>query len=150
MKKEMKVIGWREWLSLPDLGIKEIKTKVDTGARTSSLHAFDMEKYKRGGKDFIKFKVHPEQDNSKKTISCKSQILEYRKVKSSNGQSELRPVILTTVKLLDEEWPIEITLTNRDEMGFRMLLGRASIKNKFLVNVGKSFYSKKINEKKRK
>ena len=121
MKKELKVIGWREWLSLPDLGIKEIKTKV-----------------------------HPEQDNSKKTISCKSQILEYRKVKSSNGQSELRPVILTTVKLLDEEWPIEITLTNRDEMGFRMLLGRASIKNKFLVNVGKSFYSKKINEKKRK
>ena len=148
MEKEIKIIGWREWISLPELDIKEIKAKVDTGARTSSLHAFDIEKYKRDGKEFVKFKVHPDQDNSKKVITCRAKILEYRKVKSSNGQSELRPVILTSAHLLGEKWPIEITLTNRDEMGFRMLLGRASIKNKFLVNVGKSFYSKKTIKKK--
>jgi hypothetical protein len=144
-KKELQIIGWREWISLPDLDITQIKVKVDTGARTSSLHAFDIEKYKRDGKEYVKFKVHPDQENSKRVIACRSKVLEYRKVKSSNGQSELRPVILTNAHLLGEKWPIEITLTNRDEMGFRMLLGRASIKNKFLVNFGKSFYSKKIN-----
>lgn len=144
-KKEIKIIGWREWITLSKLGIKNIKVKVDTGARTSSLHAFDIEKYKRSGKEYVKFKVHPDQDSSKKVVTCKSEVLEYRKVKSSNGQSELRPVILTEVELLGEKWPIEITLTNRDEMGFRMLLGRASIKNKFLVNAGKSFYSKQLN-----
>jgi len=142
-KKELKIIGWREWVALPNLKIPKIKVKVDTGARTSALHAFDIEKYRRDGKDFVKFKVHPEQDRPKKTIECRSRVLEYRKIKSSNGQTELRPVILTTVELLGEAWEVEITLTNRDQMGFRMLLGRASIKNKFLVHSGKSFYSKK-------
>ncbi len=141
-EKNLKIIGWREWVSLPELKIDQIKVKVDTGARTSSLHAFDVQFYKRFGQEYVKFKVHPNQHDSKKTISCNAKVLEYRKVKSSNGQSELRPVIETLVELLDEKWPIEITLTNRDEMGFRMLLGRASFKNKFLVNVGKSFYSK--------
>ena len=147
-KKELKIIGWRERVALPNLGIKAIKAKVDTGARTSSLHAYDIETYKRDGNEYIKFKVHPDQDSSKKTVTCRSKILEYRKVKSSNGHSELRPVILTTIQLLEEEWPIEITLTNRDEMGFRMLLGRASIRNRFWVNPGKSFYSKKKAKKK--
>jgi hypothetical protein len=146
MKREMDIIGWREWISLPDLEIKEIKVKVDTGAKTSSLHAFDLEKYKRNGKEYVKFKVHPDQDSVKEIVTCRAQILEYRKVKSSNGHSELRPVILTNVVLLGREWLIEITLTNRDAMGFRMLLGRDSIKYKFLVNVGKSFYSKKISK----
>jgi hypothetical protein len=146
MKREMDIIGWREWISLPDLEIKEIKVKVDTGAKTSSLHAFDLEKYKRNGKEYVKFKVHPDQDSVKEIVTCRAQILEYRKVKSSNGHSELRPVILTNVVLLGQEWLIEITLTNRDAMGFRMLLGRDSIKYKFLVNVGKSFYSKKISK----
>lgn len=142
-KKVLKTIGWRELVCLPELEIKNIKVKVDTGARTSSLHAYDIETYKRGGKEFIKFKVHPYQKNSKTTVECKCRILEYRKVKSSNGQVEKRPVIETNVTLLGESWPIEITLTNRDEMGFRMLLGRASLKGKFLVNPGKSFYGKK-------
>ncbi len=147
-KKKLKVIGWREWLSLPDLGVKKIKVKVDTGARTSSLHAFDIETYKRDGKEYIKFKVHPFQRDSEKIVNCRARIREYRKVKSSNGISELRPVILTKIQLLEEEWPVEITLTNRAEMGFRMLLGRASIRDKFLVDTGKSFYSKKKNKKK--
>ena len=142
----MEVIGWREWVSLPDLDIEKIKVKVDTGAKTSSLHAFDLEKYTRNGNEYVKFKVHPDQDSVKEVITCRSRILEYRKVKSSNGLSELRPVILTNITLLGKKWLVEITLTNRDEMGFRMLLGRDSIKNIFLVNVGKSFYSKKIKE----
>ncbi len=148
MAKELEIIGWREWISLPDLNIKKIKVKVDTGARTSSLHAFDMNLFKKNGKDYVKFKLHPEQRSSKKIITCIARVLEFRKVKSSNGQSEKRPVIVTRVKLLDNQWDIEVTLTNRDEMGFRMLLGRASIKGRFLVDTGKSFYSTK--KKKRK
>ena len=141
--KEKLIIGWREWLELPDLKIKKVKAKVDTGARTSSLHATDLKIYKRSGQEFISFTVHPEQKSTKKAIRCQSKVLEYRKVKSSNGKSELRPVILTKVILLGQEWPIELTLTNRDEMGFRMLLGRESIRKKFLVDPGNSFFGKK-------
>jgi hypothetical protein len=139
-RKELKIIGWREQVSLPDLGIKKIKAKVDSGARTSSLHAFDVEIYKRGKNEYVKFSVHPEQKSSKNEKQCKSKILEFRKVKSSNGHTELRPVILTTVSLMDEEWEVEMTLTNRDEMGFRMLLGRESIRKKFLIDTGNSFF----------
>lgn len=118
--------------------------KIDTGARTSSLHAFDIKIEKVGRKEIAHFKVHPEQKDSKKTSHCKATVVDYRKIKSSNGATELRPVIETDIELLDERWPIEITLTNRDEMGFRMLLGRASFKDRFLVDAGKSYYSKKI------
>lgn len=147
-RKELKIIGWREWVSLTDLDIDMIKAKVDSGARTSSLHAFDIEIYKRGENKFVKFSIHPDQKSEKKEKECRSKILEFRKVKSSNGQVELRPVILTKVKLLDEVWEVEMTLTNRDEMGFRMLLGRESIRKKFLIDTGKSFYGNK--KKKRK
>lgn len=142
--KVLKTVGWREWLSLPDLGIKRIKAKVDTGARTSSLHAFDIEYYQRGKSEFVKFTIHPEQKTSKNEKVCRAKVLEFRKVKSSNGQTEVRPVILTTVKVLDEVFEIEITLTNRDEMGFRMLLGRESLRKRFLVDAGKSYYSKEL------
>lgn len=146
MKRRLvKVIGWREWVSLPELEVIKIKVKVDSGARTSSLHAFDMKVYKRGQKQFVKFKLHPMQRTSKGELVCSAEIVEFRKVKSSNGSSELRPVILTTVSLMGEEWDTEVTLTNRDEMGFRMLLGRESIRKKFLVDVGKSFLALKKN-----
>lgn len=149
-KKELKVIGWREWVALPDMGIKKIKAKVDTGARTSSLHAFDLKIYTRGGQDFVKFKIHPEQRNAKGEKEFSTKVIEYRKVKSSNGQTEQRPVILTTFKLFGEEWESEITLTNRDEMGFRMLLGRESLKNRFLIHSGRSFLGEKAKQKKAK
>ena len=143
-KKEKKIIGWREWVDLPDLAMKDIKVKVDTGARSSSLHAYDLEFIKKGKTKYVKFKVHPVQKSIKKVVKCQAKILEYRKVKSSNGSTELRPVILTKAKLMGKEWDIEVTLTNRDEMGFRMLLGRESIKNIFLVDVGKSYLGKKF------
>jgi len=107
------IIGWREWVRLPELGSFEIKAKIDTGARTSSIHAYDLKFYKRLGQEFVKFKLHPKQKTSEQAICCHAKILEYRKVKSSNGQSELRPVILTKIILMDQRWPIEITLTNR-------------------------------------
>lgn len=142
-KAVYKIIGWREWVCLPDLGISNIKAKVDTGARTSSLHAFDMKIYKRGESQFVKFFVHPEQRSSQNEIACRAKIIEFRKIKSSNGHIELRPVILTSVKLFDEIWDIEVTLTNRDEMGFRMLLGRESVRKRFLIDSGKSYCGKR-------
>ena len=142
-KKEKVIIGWREWVKLPQLGIKNIKAKIDTGARTSSLHAMDIEFYKRGKKEFVKFRVYPVQRSSKKSIKTHAEVLEYRKVKSSNGQTEKRPVILTEVELMGITWPIEVTLTNRDEMGFRMLLGRESFRNKMLIDAGNSYYGLK-------
>lgn len=146
-KKELRVVGWREWVSLPDLDIKKIKAKVDTGARTSSLHAFDMNFYKRGKNEFVNFKIQPEQGTTKRKRVCKAKVLEHRKVKSSNGQSELRPVIVTTIQFLDDVWKAEVTLTNRDEMGFRMLLGREGIRKRFLVDPDKSFHGTKRRKK---
>ncbi len=150
MKKEKKIIGWREWVKLPDLGVSKIKAKVDTGARSSSLHAFDMQVYKKSGRDYVKFKIHPNQRSADHTKTCNAKVFEFRKVKSSNGQSELRPVIITDLHLLGETWPIEVTLTNRDEMGFRMLLGRESFRRNFLVDAGRSFYGLKSSKKKKK
>ena len=135
------VIGWREWVELPDLGIRKIKAKIDTGARSSSLHAFDVRTVERDGKQFAQFKVHPLQRNTKKTVTCEAEILEFRTVKSSSGHSQKRPVILTTIEVLGEEWQIEVTLANRDEMGFRMLLAREAVRGRFLVDAGISFYS---------
>ena len=142
--KEKLIIGWREWVSLPDLGIKKIKAKIDTGARSSSLHATDLKFYTRNGRDFVKFNIYPEQRNSKKMVSTHSRVLEFRNVKSSNGQTERRPVILTDMELMGERWPIELTLTNRDEMGFRMLMGRESFRKTMLVDAGNSYFGMKI------
>lgn len=143
MKSAKPVIGWREWVSLPELGIKAIKPKIDTGARSSSLHAFDVETFRRGGKRYVRFRVHPFQRDSKTTVTASSQIVEFRKVKSSSGHQALRPVITTDVELLGQRWSIELTLANRDEMGFRMLLGREAVRGRFLVDAGRSYYAGK-------
>ncbi len=148
MKKgEKRTIGWREWISLPELGIDKIKAKIDTGARSSSLHAFDLKKFNKSDGEYVKFKVNPEQRNSKIIISCESRVLDYRRIKSSIGQAELRPVIVTNLNLMGLIWPIEITLTNRSVMGFRMLLGRQSFRNRFLVDAGKSYFGNRTKYK---
>lgn len=144
------VIGWREWVELPDLCIRRVKAKIDTGARSSSLHAFDVKTFERDGKTFARFKVHPLQRNSKKTVTCEAEVLEFRQVKSSTGHAQKRPVVLTTVESLGETWQIELTLANRDEMGFRMLLGREAVRGRFLVDSGKSFYGGQPKKKNRK
>lgn len=138
-KKFLSTIGWREKLALPQLGIEEIKAKIDTGARSSALHAFDIHKFFRNGEEMIKFKVHPRQKESHTTIETEAKLLEYREVRNSGGQIQLRPVIETTAKLGTYQWQIELTLTNRDVMGFRMLLGRQAVRKRFLIDAGKSF-----------
>ncbi len=152
-KAKSLVIGWREWVRLPDLGVRKVKAKIDTGARSSSLHAFDVETFERGDKTFVRFKVHPLQRNSKRTIECETEVLEFRRVKSSTGHAQKRPVILTTIEVLGDRWEIEVTLANRDAMGFRMLLGREAIRGRFLVDADKSYYAgnpKKKSKKKAK
>ncbi len=133
------VIGWREIIALPNLGISQIKAKIDTGARSSALHAFHVEKFQHDGQEMIRFQVHPYQRDSKHTVTAEAELLEYREVRPSSGKAQLRPVILTNVELDNVQWQIELTLTNRDVMGFRMLLGRQAVRDRFLVDPGKSF-----------
>lgn len=138
-QEHLPIIGWREWVSLPNLDILEIKAKIDTGARSSALHAFDIEKFHRQRKRMVRFKVHPYQGDSIRTVTAEAELIDERNVRSSDGHCELRPVIQTTVELSGDRWLIEITLTNRDLMHFRMLLGRQAIKELFLVDAGQSF-----------
>ncbi|MFT7618036.1 MAG: hypothetical protein ACI97A_001675 [Planctomycetota bacterium] len=133
------IIGWREWVGLPDFGVPSIKLKVDTGARTSSLHAFNVEEFYRGKKKFVRFELHPEQRTSKPVIKAEAPLIEYRSVRSSSGKAELRPVVMATVSIHGVDTLEELTLTDRDAMGFRMLLGRQALRGKFIVDPGRSF-----------
>ena len=133
------VIGWREWVALPDFGIERIKAKVDSGARSSSLHAFDIEPFERDGVDWVRFMVHPVQRDDAETVQLECPVLEMRRVRSSSGKATLRPVILTSVTLHDRTWPVELTLANRHKMGFRMLLGRQAFRRRFLLDAGRSY-----------
>lgn len=137
--RELPVIGWREWLALPDLGVHAVKAKIDTGARSSTLHAFDLERFERGGRPWVRFVVHPVQRSTRETVTAEALLLDERHIRNSGGKQQLRPVILTTVDLAGDCWPIELTLTNRDEMGFRMLLGRQAVRNRYVVDAGRSF-----------
>lgn len=139
VKKNKLTVGWREWLSLPQLGIEHIKAKVDTGARTSALHAFSVRAFSRQGKKMVRFKIHPYQRRKDIVVECVAPILEKRWVTDSGGHREQRYVIESTVKLGEQIWSIELTLTNRDSMKFRMLLGRTAMKGRLVVNPGRSY-----------
>ena len=147
--KDLPVIGWREWVKLPDLGVKRIKVKVDTGARSSALHAYDLEEFTKDGEAWVRFKIHPVQRKNLKIVKAESKILDYRSVKNTGGKSTRRPVVVTNVTLLGITWPVELTLANRDEMGFRMLLGREAIRRRLLVDPGGSYYGGKPKRKKK-
>jgi hypothetical protein len=138
-KRSLETIGWREWVALPEVGISIIKAKVDTGARSSALHAFDFEVIEVEGVARIRFKVHPIQRDSHTVILCEAPLIGERWVRSSTGRSMLRPVIRTRIRLGERSFPTEITLVRRDLMGFRMLLGRRALRNRFLVDSGRSF-----------
>lgn len=133
------VIGWREWVSLPDLGIDNIKAKVDTGARSSALHAYDVEKFENNGEEWVRFKVLPVQRSDGTVVQLESKVVDTRFVRSSSGKTTMRPVIETNVQLLGVSWTVELTLANRDEMGFRMLLGRQAFRRRFVVDAGRSY-----------
>ena len=134
-----KLLGWREWVGLPGLKVPTIKAKVDTGARTSTLHAIDVTPVVEGGKRRLRFRVLPQQDRRDVTIACIADMVEQRLVSSSTGQRELRWVIRTTLRIGDQSWPIEVTLTDRDSMQFRMLLGRTALAGRFVVDPTRSF-----------
>ncbi|MFN3714097.1 MAG: ATP-dependent zinc protease [Alcanivoracaceae bacterium] len=123
----MQKIGWREWASLPELGIQRIKVKADTGARTSALHAFELQTYLDEGEEWVRFLIHPLQKNNDLVTECICRVVERRQVTDSGGRTEERIVIATDIRLGDRRWPIEITLTDRENMKFRMLLGRTAM-----------------------
>lgn len=131
--------GWREWVALPKLGIDRIKAKLDTGARSSALHAYRIERFDRDGEPYVAFFVHPIQRRRKPEIRCEAPLLDVRTVTSSNGQREDRYVIETSLKLGVRTWPIELTLTNRDEMSYRMLLGRQALRQRIVVDSATSY-----------
>jgi hypothetical protein len=131
------VVGWREWVGLPALGVDAIKAKVDTGAKSSSLHAWDIEADEGSG--VVRFNVHPVQDDDSVVVATSAPLVEHREVRSSNGEVDVRPVIRTTATVRGEQFEIELSLSRRDEMGFRMLLGRSAIRRRFLVDPGRSF-----------
>lgn len=136
--KSKMIIGWREWCSLPDLGLLGIEAKIDTGARTSSLHAFKPRRFIRNGEPWVRFYVHPVRRHRVPEIACEARIVDKRAVTSSNGKSEKRLVIETTLTLGVHHFHTELTLTNRDEMGYRMLIGRQSLRRRFVVDPGLS------------
>ena len=142
------IIGWREWVALPELNLPAIKAKVDTGARTSTLHAFLIEPYSRDGSDMVRFLIHPIQRNLDFQIECHAPIYDFREVTDSGGHREMRYVIQSTIVINERSWPIELTLTNRDTMRFRMLLGRRAMENQFLFDPGNSYVAGKIRPRK--
>lgn len=134
----MQTLGWREWGALPELGIDALKMKVDTGARTSCLHAFKLEPFDKEGEAWLRIWLHPEQ-HSDRELMCEAKIHDQREVTDSGGHTELRYVILSTLRMGEFSQPVELTLTNRDTMKFRMLLGRQAMRGHFLVDPDKSY-----------
>ena len=133
------VLGWREWVRLPGLGLDAIKAKVDTGARTSALHAFEVREIDTGSVRQVEFKMHPNQRDRESVIICTADIIDERDVRDSGGHQEKRFVIETAMQLGPYEWPIEVTLTSRDDMLFRMLLGRTALKHRAIVDPSRSY-----------
>ena len=135
----MITIGWREWVALPQLGVSTIKAKIDTGARTSSLHTGRIEVYRDRGAERVRFTVHPLQETTEVELVCETDVVDYRRITNSGGRSEYRYVVRTPIRVGSEEWPIELSLTNRESMTFRMLLGRTALRGHLLIDAGRSY-----------
>jgi hypothetical protein len=139
VKRERPVIGWREWVQLPALLDVPIKAKIDTGARTSSIHSFGTRRFTERGAPWVEFLLHPFQRQARPAFAVQAAIKDERLVRSSNGAAETRIVVETVARLGATDWSIELTLADRDVMGFRMLLGREAIRRRFLIDPGRSY-----------
>lgn len=139
MKSRLATFGWREWVDLPELGVRHVKAKVDTGARTSSLHASNIQIIEVDGILRARFSVHPHQHDTDDTVECEADVVDERDVRNSGGQAETRTVISTLIQVGAIEWPVEITLTARDDMKFRMLIGRTAMHGVATVDPSRSF-----------
>lgn len=132
-------IGWREWVSLPEFRIDAVKAKIDTGARTSAIHAWRIARFERKGEPWVRFEIHPLQRDNKFSVPCEAPVKRVKTVRSSNGAEQARYFIVTNIGIGGLSWPIELSLTNRDQMGFRMLLGRTALRKKLIVDPARSF-----------
>lgn len=139
MNQKKEILGWREWVGLPELKLPAIKAKVDTGAKTSCLHAFKVKSFTRGTEPWVRFWVHPHQEDSESVVICEAPIADRRVVMDSGGHETKRYVIRAQAVLGDTTVPIELTLTNRDTMKFRMLLGRNALRARYIIDVDQSF-----------
>lgn len=133
----LREVGWLEWVRLPDLGLRRLEAKVDTGARTSSLHATEHEIFERDGAKWVRFRVTPSHRPAASSLICEAPLLDVRIVRSSNGLEESRPTIRTRVSLGGKLFRIDLTLAERSAMGYRMLVGREAVRGRFIVNAAK-------------
>jgi len=140
------IVGSQEWCAFPDLGIPAIKARVDSGAATSSIHAFNIQPFKRHGESWVSFEIHPLQGNRRTTLKCESRVIDRRMIRSSSGITEKRYVVRTPLSLGYRVWDIELTLANRDSMGFRMLLGRQAMSDRILVDPAAAFSHGEISD----
>ena len=131
--------GWREWVRLPGIGVPWVKAKLDTGAQTSSLHAFDAEEFQRDAASWVRFRVRPWQESDEDEVVVELPVHDRRRVRSSNGQVQERIVVRMNLVLMEQEVDAEVTLSNRDQMGFRMLIGREALQQGFVVDSSRSF-----------
>lgn len=138
------VVGWLEWVALPDLQVPAIRAKIDTGAKTSSIHAYNIKMSRREGQTYVAFDLHPIRGNHTISRHCEMPVIDKRVVKSSSGDREKRPVILTKLKIGGFTMDIELNLTNRDTMGYRMLLGREALRLFALVNPASAYLHGKL------
>lgn len=141
------LIGWKEWCALPDLKIPAIKAKIDTGAKTSCLHASKIEPFKKNTVKWVRFTLDPLQGDDSVQIRTSAKIIDTRYITSSNGHKELRYIISTTLELGDERWPIEVSLSNRESMRFRMLLGRDALSPYTLIDAAKRHCQGKLTKR---
>jgi hypothetical protein len=138
-KNRRQIIGWREWVGLPELGVDKIKAKIDTGARTSAIHAWNISELEGPDGPWVSFDLHPVQRENRTVVPCRAAVADMRTIRSSSGEEERRYIIRTRLRLGPRSWLIDLSLTNRDEMGFRILLGRAAVRRRIIVDPGRSF-----------
>lgn len=134
-----RIVGWREWVGLPGLGVEWLKAKIDTGAQTSSLHAYETEEFQRDGASWVRFEIHPLQRSARDAVTVELPVHDRRRVRSSNGAAQDRFVVLLDIRLLDQVISAEVTLTRRDAMGYRMLIGREALAKGFVVDSAASY-----------